>query len=418
MTEMETKKILFVTSTLPSSDKDSAPAFVKDEAIWFKKIYPHLDITVLAPHNSYTKTKHFTQHQYYDEYRFHYFWPFKLEKLTGRGIQPALKKNKWLYFELPGLFIAEFFATWRLVKKLDPDMIYAHWFTPQAITGAIVAKLTHKPFVFDSQASDIIVLKVVPFSKKIIAAICNVSLAYTMPSQQTVDKLLYFTTNENRDAIKAKLHMIPLGTAPVPVDEGAINTARQKYNLAGTKIIYFIGRLVDRKGIDVLIKSFKTMSDNDSLLRLVIVGDGQERENLVSLVNKLGLNDKVIFTGYINGDERFALLQLASVCAVPSVNVGDQAEGLPIVFMEGLTAGKAVVVTDATGAHEVVHDGKNAFVATAGSVDSLTTKLQEALIMSSSGDEEFKKAVAELAEQFQWPSIIRRRFKALKMDEL
>jgi glycosyltransferase involved in cell wall biosynthesis len=418
MAEMNTKKILFVTSTLPSSDTDSAPAFVKDEAIWFKKIYPHLDIIILAPHSAYTQTKRFTRHEYYDEYRFHYFWPFKWEKLAGRGIQPALKKNKWLYFELPGIFIAEFFATWRLVKKLKPAMIYAHWFTPQAITGALVAKITNTPFVFDSQASDIIVLKVVPFSKRIVAAICNVSLAYTMPSQQTVDKLLYFTTKQNREAIKSKLHMIPLGTAPVPVNEAAINAARQKYHLEDTRIIYFIGRLVDRKGIDVLVKSFKSMSDEDSNLRLVIVGDGQERDNLVSLVHDLQLEDKVIFAGYINGDERFALLQLADVCAVPSVNVGDQAEGLPIVFMEGVTAGKVVVVTDATGAHEIVQDGQNAFVATAGSVESLTTKLREALEKSSSGDPAFKKAVAVLAEQFQWPSIIRRRFIALKIDRL
>lgn len=418
MPEVNKKKILFTTSSLPSSDSDAVPAFVKDEAIWFKKIYPELDITILAPHSAYTTTKHFTRHKYYDEYRFHYFWPFKWEKLAGRGIQPALKKNKLLYFLLPTLFVAEFVATWRLTKKINPDMIYAHWFTPQAITGSLVAKITKKPFVFDSQASDIIVLKIVPFSKKIVASICKLSLAYTMPSQQTVDKLNYFTTDTNRAEIMGKLHMIPLGTAPVPVDETAIDAARQKYHLTNAKMIYFIGRLVDRKGIDVLIKSFKTMSDGDPNLRLVIVGDGQERDNLVKLVRDLGLDDKVIFTGYINGDERFALLQLAHVCAVPSVNVGDQAEGLPIVFMEGVTAGKAVVVTDATGAHEIVQDGKNAFVAKAGSVDSLTEKLQAALTKSCSDDQTFKAAVSQLAEQFQWPAIIKRRYKALKMDEL
>lgn len=415
---MPTKKILFVTSTLPASDTDSAPAFVKDEAIWFKKIYPHLDISVLAPHNAYTKTSRFTRREHYDEYRFHYFWPFRWEKLTGRGIQPALKKNKWLYFELPGLFISEFFATWRLVRKLNPDMIYAHWFTPQAITGALVAKLTHKPFVFDSQASDVIVLKRVPFARKIVAAICKRSLAYTLPSQQTVDKLLYFATDENRQAIESKIHMIPLGTAPVPVNEAAIEAAREKYALNDKKVIYFIGRLVDRKGIDILIKAFKTLSDKDAALRLVIVGDGQERENLVHLVQMLNLNDKVLFTGYINGEERFALLQIADVCAVPSVNVGDQAEGLPIVFMEGVTAGKAVVVTDATGAHEIVDDGKNAFVAKAGSVEELTQKLEEALLASANADPSFKDSVLKLAERFQWPYIIKQRYTALHMDKL
>ncbi len=418
MSIQPTKKILFTTSTIPASDNDSAPAFVKDEAIWFKKLYPHLEISVLSPHNSYTTTVPFQHLEYYDDYRFHYFWPFKFEKLTGRGIQPALKKNPWLYVELPGLFIAEFFATWRLAKKLKPDMIYAHWFTPQAITGALVARLTKTPFVFDSQASDVIVLKKVPFAKKIVASICNQALAYTLPSRQTVDKLLYFATDENREAIKSKIHLIPLGTAPVPVDDVAIAAARDKYKLENKKVIYFIGRLVDRKGIDILIRSFKDLSDDDPELRLVIVGDGQERDNLTNLVDQLALSDRVIFTGYINGEERFALLQIANVCAVPSVNVGDQAEGLPIVFMEGVTAGKAVVVTDATGAHEIVEDGKNAFVATAGSVDSLTVKIREALAKSESDDPTFKQTVIKLSEQFQWPSIIKRRFEALKIDRL
>src|SRR4051812_3605982 len=104
-----------------------------------KRAYPNLDITVLAPHNAHSKTKRYTKQECYDEYRFHYFWPFRWEKLTGRGIQPALRKNKLLYFELPFLFIAEFFATWRVIRRTKPDLLYAHWFTPQAITGALAA---------------------------------------------------------------------------------------------------------------------------------------------------------------------------------------------------------------------------------------------------------------------------------------
>ena len=412
------KKILFVASTLPATDTDPVPAFVKDEAIWFKKIYPELMISVLAPHNGYSKIRSYTQHEYYDEYRFHYFWPFIWEKLTGRGIQPALKKNKILYFELPGLFLAEFLATWKLTRRLKPDMIYAHWFTPQAITCALVARITRTPFVFDTQASDAIVLRKVPFAKKMVAAICKQAVAYTAPSQQTVDKLLYFSNDMNREAIKKKLHIIPLGTTPVSVSDKALKAARKKYKLNDTRVIYFIGRLVDRKGIDVLIKAFGNMSGDADDLKLVIVGDGQERAILHELVKELDLTDKVVFTGYLNGEERFALLKIADICVVPSVNVGDQAEGLPIVFMEGITAGKAVVVTDATGAHELVKNGIDAFVAKAGSVESLADKLREGLAMSGSNNKTFSRAVTTLSERFQWPYIIKQRYKAFNIDKL
>jgi glycosyltransferase involved in cell wall biosynthesis len=381
-----------------------------------KKVYPEIEISILAPHNGYGETQSYKKQEYYDEYRFHYFWPFRWEKLTGRGIQPALRKNKLLYIELPFLFIAEFFATWRMVRKLKPGLLYAHWFTPQAITGALVAKITKVPFVFDTQASDAIVLKNVPFSKKIVASVCRQARAYTAPSQQTIDKLLYFATNETRDQILSKLHRIPYGTAPVEVDQPTVKEVEEKYGLKGKKMIYFIGRLVDRKGLDILIDAFAALKKSDDSLKLVIVGDGQERERFVKQVSGYGLSDSVVFAGYLNGKERFALLELASVCAIPSVNVGDQAEGLPVVFMEALTRRKAAVITDATGAHEIVQDGKNAFVAKAGSVEELQQKLQAALQVAASQDPAFYKAVQTLAEEFQWPAVIKRRYGAF-VDE-
>lgn len=415
MAKNKFQRIIFTTSTIPASDDDPVPAFVKDEAIWFKKLYPELQISVLAPHSAHSPTRSFVAQPYYDEYRFHYFWPFRWELLTGKGIQPALKKNRLLYIQLPFLFIAQFFSTWNHVRKHRPDLIYAHWFTPQALTNALVARLTNTPLVFDTQASDAIVLKNVPFAKKIVVGICRQALAYTVPSQQTLDKLLHFTDAGNRDEVLSKVTMVPYGTSPVDVDQKAIHDTLHKYQLSDKKVIYFIGRLVDRKGVDILIKAFAQIYGTDASLRLVIVGDGQERANLEELVAKLKLQGAVIFTGFITGAERYALLNIADVCAIPSINVGDQSEGLPVVFMEGATVGKIMVISDATGAHEIVRDRENAFVVDAGSVSHLQQGLQEALDTASSPEKKkvFCREVIELSKQFQWPSIVKRRHAAL-----
>jgi glycosyltransferase involved in cell wall biosynthesis len=415
---LNSKKVLFVTSTFPSSDHDPVPAFIKDEAIWFKKIYPHLNISVLAPHSAYGKTRKYQECEYYDEYRFHYFFPFRWELLAGKGIQPALKKNPLLYLQLPFLVLAEFFATWHYVKKLKPDLIYAHWFTPQALTSALVSKITGVPFVFDTQASDAIVLKRVPFSKKLVGSVCKLAKAYTVPSQQTLDKLLYFAVDHNKADILRKVTMVSYGTGSVKISESAVKAAAQKYNLENKTVIYFIGRLVDRKGVDILVEAFSKLDNSDDTLRLVVVGDGQLRANFEKLVQNNGLQKSVIFTGFLTGEERFALLGLSSVCAIPSINVGDQAEGLPVVFMEAVTAGKVVVLSDATGAHEIVVDGKNAFVAQAGSVTSLTEKLRNALEISRTADKEFYQAIRVIAKKFEWQTIIKLRYKALNMDKL
>lgn len=409
---MSVRKILFTTSTMPTSDKDPVPAFVREEAIWLHKIYPDISISVLAPHNAYSHTKTHTQHKHYDEYRFHYFWPFAWERLTGRGIQPALSKNKLLYFQLPGLFIAEFFATWRYVRKLEPDLIYAHWFTPQAITTALVSKITGVPFVFDTQASDVIVLKKVPFAHKIVASVCRGALAYTAPSQQTANKLLYFATNDTRKMIESKLHLIPMGANRSPSRKSIVQKLRNTYALNDKIVLLFMGRLVNRKGVDTLIKAVKEI-DNINGLRLVIAGDGQERKNLEELVNKLGMNKQVVFTGFVTGAEKDALLTAADILVVPSVNVGDQAEGLPIVFMEGILAGKITVISDATGAHEVVSDNANSFVFSAGSVKELVNRLDRALSLKGSKLRKFEKSIEKLSKEFNWENVIRKRHAAL-----
>jgi len=406
-------KVLFTTSTMPASDSDPVPAFVKDEAIWLHKLYPNLDITILAPHNGYGNTKNYAQHEHYDEYRFHYFWPHRWELLTGKGIQPALKKNKWLYLELPGLFIAEFFATLRLARKLKPDLIYAHWFTPQALTGALVSKITGVPLVFDTQASDAIVLKRVPFSRSIVAWVCRQARAYTVPSQQTLDKLLYFASDRTRDKILRKVTMVPYGTSRVDISKETVKKALQRYDLEGKSYLYFIGRLVDRKGVDILISAFAKLRETEKSLKLVIVGDGQDRDQLETLAKKLGVAHDIIFTGFLTGDMRYGLLEGASVCVLPSVNVGDQSEGLPVVFMEAVLRGKVTVITDATGAHEISENGKNTFIVTSGSVDALRNGIERALVMHKSNDKKFFDNVKILAESFEWGVIAKRRYKVL-----
>lgn len=409
---MKFKNILFTTSTIPASDSDPVPAFVKDEAIWIKKLHPELNISVLAPHSAHSETRKFVKQPYYDEYRFHYFWPFRWELLTGKGIQPALKNNRLLYVQLPFLFIAEFLATWRYIRQHKPDLIYAHWFTPQALTGALAAKLTNTPLVFDTQASDAIVLKKIPFSKRLVVAICRQALAYSVPSQQTLDKLLYFTDESNREEILSKVTMVPYGTSPIKVPSSLIRATRKKYDLGDVKVIYFIGRLVDRKGVDILIKAFASMKPSANNIKLVIVGDGQLRTKFESLAKQLGVHSNTVFTGFITGEERYALLSLADVCAIPSVNVGDQSEGLPVVFMEAVTQGKVTIVSDATGAHELIEDGKGSIVVPAGSVSKLASALSKALSIQAD-DDEFYQAISLLADKFQWPAIAQRRYEAL-----
>lgn len=405
-------RILIVTSTLPVDDGDPVPAFVKDQAIWLKKLHPELDIHILAPHNAYSETKKLTEHASYTEYRFHYFWPKKFEKLTGRAILPALRINPLLYFEIPFLLIAEFWSTLRLSKKLGVDLVYAHWFTPQAIAAFLASKFSRVPFVFTTHASDVIILKKLPFAKELVSAVCKRASAYTAVSQQTTDKLLYFATAKNSKLMKDKLVILPMGTEVTPISPNSVTKAKEKYGLTSKKVVLFIGRIVERKGVDNLLRAFKTVSESQPDTSLVIAGDGQEKSNMEQLCRELDFKTgQVVFTGYVTGEEKSGLIGAADILTIPSTKEGDQSEGLPVVFMEGIAAGRIVVASNVSGAQEYIKNGENGFVFEQKNEAQLASTILAGLNMKGTGRRKLEEKAKQTAKAFDWRRVADKHYK-------
>ncbi|MBU3940600.1 MAG: glycosyltransferase family 4 protein, partial [Nanoarchaeota archaeon] len=99
------KKLLVFASTFPRWKNDSIPPFVYELS---KRLTKDFDVSVLAP--GYPGAKDYEIMDKMKIHRFHYFFR-KYEKLAGSGgILPALKKNKFYYFQVPFFMTAEFFA--------------------------------------------------------------------------------------------------------------------------------------------------------------------------------------------------------------------------------------------------------------------------------------------------------------------
>jgi len=114
----------------------------------------------------------------------------------------------------------------------------------------------------------------------------------------------------------------------------------------------FIGRLIHQKAIDVLIEAFKDVSEESCLL---IVGQGKYRDTIERQVKKYNLEKKIVFTGVRSDVPR--LLSSADCFVLPS-----RYEGLPLVLIEALAAGSAIIVSDFESAQEVIVHEKNGLV--------------------------------------------------------
>lgn len=394
------KRILALSSTFPASSSDPVPAFVKDQIIALKELQPELEFSVLAPHDARTSTARYTEHEAYTEYRFHYFWPNSSEKLTGRGIMPTLKANPLYYLVIPFLFLGEFVALLRLTRRLKPDVLYAHWFTPQAITACWVSAITGVPFVFTTHASDVEVWHKIPLlGALVVRSTTRKARGFTAVSRRSMAKLERFFTASEWQTIKKRGAIIPMGiTLPAEGDSEA----------SDNQTIVFMGRLAEKKGVRYLIEAFTKLASDYPNAKLVIAGDGPLKNSLERQAKATDVASRIEFTGFVSGKAKQRVLRSAGLYVVPSIiaSSGD-AEGLPVALMEGLAAGKVCIATIESGADDILTSGKDGFLVPQKDVQALANTLESALALSASGRASMAREAKKTAEQFAWPHVAR-----------
>ena len=355
------KKILVLSSTFPKNENDTVPTFVKDQIINLKKEYEFLDFTVVVPETNDgtepVKTK------YFEEIRYHYFWPRKFEVLIGKGIVPTIKNNKFTFFLVPFYFLCQLVTVLRISKKIKPDLIYSHWFTPQGITAYIASKIYNIPYTFTTHAQDVIVLKKIPIIGPAIArkAIKNAS-AWTCDSKSTEERLISTIGINNFEEHKSL-------AVPMAVDSDAYENLRtKKYpeleSIKKNFNLLFIGRFAEIKGVEHLLKLFKLISDKYPNINLILGGDGNLINEYKNLISELQIDkDKIIFTGYVDKELKKYLFEISDIKFIPSIlsSTGHK-EGLPVVLLESLYFGKIIMVSKFCNAEEIIEDKKSGFL--------------------------------------------------------
>ena len=183
------------------------------------------------------------------------------------------------------------------------------------------------------------------------------------------------------------------------VHQGMVNEVNVSTNTSRTNRILFVGRLVWRKGADVLLNAFAelTILCPDSVLD--VVGDGPEMPALRNLAHRLGVGGKVVFHGSLVGPELYARFSESDVVAMPSKGTSNDVEGFGTVFIEAGIFGKPVVGTWTGGIPEAVLDGKTGLLVPDGDTHALAEALHRILsdqgLRVRLGTEGRKRALSE-----------------------
>jgi len=166
-----------------------------------------------------------------------------------------------------------------------------------------------------------------------------------------------------------KLHVIHCGVIPDRYDRPATSPDSLPARDAPGTHLLFVGRLSPVKGLRVLLEAFAAARAHRPDLTLTLVGDGEDRVHLERRAAPFG--DAVRFAGFRSQEGVARALAAADALVLPSF-----AEGLPVVLMEALAAGKPVIGTQVAGVAELVETGVSGFIVPAGDADSLARAIR------------------------------------------
>lgn len=368
-------KICVLTHTFPKSKKDTTAPFMHALALGLKKA-GH-EVVVLTPY-----TKDLIKGGFpYKIVTYRYIWPDFMHVL---GYSQTLKNGSRLKLSTYLLFpFFSFFGTLaliNLVRKEKINIISSHWILPNGFFAFIASLILKVPYIVSLPGSDVYLAK----KNKIFAMFARITadnaLAIVADSPRFLAEILSL-------GVKAKnTEIIPY---PVIMEKKKsslreISKLRERLKLKKDNLVILaVGRLVYKKGFDYLIKAMPLIIKKHSNIRLIIIGDGDLREELENLVLKLNLSTHVKFVGNVNRKDLVTYYNLSDIFVAPSVkdkegNMDDQ----PVSLIEAMACGKPIVATNFPGIALTVRDGINGYLFAEKNVKDLIACLEK-LIESS-----------------------------------
>lgn len=141
-------------------------------------------------------------------------------------------------------------------------------------------------------------------------------------------------------------------------------------------LILGVGRMVPKKGFDVLLEALEKTKAHGAAFRGCIVGDGEELPRLTELRRSLDLEDEVVLPGARPNPEIRTLMQQAGLFVLPCrVDAAGDRDGIPVVLMEAMACGICVISGDLPTIRELVQDGVTGFMVPPGDTEALAERV-------------------------------------------
>jgi glycosyltransferase involved in cell wall biosynthesis len=228
----------------------------------------------------------------------------------------------------------------RLIREgFDFDLIDAQYYYPDGIAAAMLSRWFNKPFVVTARGTDLNLIPQHSWPRKLIEKTAHAAAGSIGVCAALMDEL------HTLGAEPAKLHVMRNGVDLErfqPLDKVQM---RAELGLTQGPVLLSVGHLIERKGHDIAIDALVSVPE----ATLIVIGEGEERQRLQQQAERLGLGQRVRFTGAIPN------LQLARwYSAADALILASSREGWANVLLESMACGTPVVASRIWGTPEVV----------------------------------------------------------------
>jgi len=181
------------------------------------------------------------------------------------------------------------------------------------------------------------------------------------------------------------------------------------------KRVLFVGRLIWRKSVHDLLQAFSRVLEKVPESKLIVVGDGPQREALFNLAQKLEIQDKVEFTGTLVGKELWEKYRECDVFVMPSKETRTDMEGFGMVFLEAGLFKKPSIGTWAGGIPEAVLHGETGILIPQGDIVALEKAMEQLLTNEDLAKKLGQNAYDRVISKFSWEKAT---LKFLRMHQM
>ena len=279
------------------------------------------------------------------------------------------------------------------IKTINPDIIHVQGITLIGTLAVITNILFKKPYIVYARGSDIylpwkykkIMIKHI-FNRAAAIVTLTYDLKRTVKEMYGKDALVIpngvdfdkYINLKDRDLVRSKM---------------GISTA--------SNVLLFVGTLKPIKGVRYLIKAMNTVHQSNEDIKLLIVGDGEEKEYLEHLTKKLNLNEVISFIGSVPNVKVPDYMYSADILVQPSIS-----EGFPVVILEAMALGLPIITTNVTGLPEIVGNLRNGLLVEPRDANDIADK-----VMLMINDNELQKAFSrnnkEDIKRYGWQEIVK-----------